>query len=86
LEWDFKPGTIVELNTKTDNILHNLWQNEPYFVFRAQDILSSFAIEAYLTLLEKFNPHSPQVEAVTEELNRIRAWQQANPDKVKLPD
>lgn len=67
-------------------IMSHLHLGEPWFVFRAQDILSSFALETYLTLLEKFNPMSPQVESCTEMVNAFRRWQQANPSLVKLPD
>ena len=77
--------TIVELDPPGVD-LRKLHDGEPWFVFRAQDILSSFALEAYLTMLEKFNPNSPQVESCTHMVNAFRAWQQANPGKVKLPD
>lgn len=71
---------------KATQILSTLRPGEPFFVFRAQDILSSFAIEAYLTLVEKFNPTGPQAESLTDALNEFRAWQQAHPQEVKLPD
>lgn len=67
-------------------IMAHLYEGEPWFVFRAHDILSSFALDAYLTLIEKFNPDSPQVESCTEMVNAFRRWQQANPSLVKLPD
>jgi len=71
---------------KATQILSHLRPGEPFFIFRAQDILSSFAIEAYLTLVEKFNPTGPQAESLVEALNEFRAWQQAHPQEVKLPD
>lgn len=75
-----------EHSDKAAQILSNLRQDEPFFIFRAQDILSSFALEAYLTLVEKFNANGPQVESLVDALNDFRTWQTANPDKVKLPD
>jgi len=71
---------------KATSILGHLHPGEPYLVFRAQDILSSFALDTYLTLVEKFDPYGEQVESLTRVINEFRAWQQANPEKVKLPD
>lgn len=80
-------ATIHQITeSKAQSILSHLTPGEPYFVFRAQDILSSFALEAYLTLVEKFNPTGPQAESLVDTLAEFRSWQQANPQRVKLPD
>lgn len=73
-------------DTKAQSILDHLLPDEPYFVFRAKDILSSFGLEAYLTVVEKFDPTGEQAESLVHTINQFRTWQKANPDKVKLPD
>lgn len=59
---------------------------EPTFTFRAQDILSVMVLDNYARLLEMYEPNGAKTVQVIDELNRFRAWQQANPGKVKLPD
>lgn len=59
---------------------------EPTFTFRAQDILSVMVLDNYARLLEMYEPNGAKIVRVTDELNKFRAWQQANPGKVKLPD
>lgn len=77
---------VVPPPRKGDEILGHLIPGEPFFVFRAKDILSTFALDEYAKIVEKFTPHSPQLESLVEAINEFRAWQVANPDKVKLPD
>ena len=60
--------------------------DEPTFTFRAQDILSVMVLDHYARLLEMYEPNGPKSVQVVDELNKFRAWQQANPGKVKLPD
>lgn len=60
--------------------------DEPTFTFRAQDILSVMVLDNYARLLEMYEPNGAKIVRVTDELNKFRAWQQANPGKVKLPD
>lgn len=71
---------------KANRILASLYADEPFFIFRAKDILSTLAIDEYAKWVEKFHPDSPQLISLVDEANRFRAWQVANPDKIKLPD
>lgn len=71
---------------KAQEILDSLLPGEPVFVFRAKDILSSFALEAYLTMVEKFAHNGPQAASLVEAINRFREWQTSHPNDVKLPD
>lgn len=72
-------------NTKAKAILGNLTPGEPYFVFRAQDILSIFALEAYSELIRKYGGQA-QLDSLLEAQEQFLEWQRANPGKVKLPD
>jgi hypothetical protein len=78
---------VIPLNDgKAKDILTHLHDGEPVFVFRAKDILSTFALDEYAKFVEKFSPASPQLVSIVDATNDFRAWQRANPDKVKLPD
>jgi hypothetical protein len=71
---------------KATQILKNLEPGEPYFVFRAQDILSTMVLNYYAKLLEEYSPGQDQIVSVVKCANDFRAWQHENPNKVKLPD
>ena len=71
---------------KAAEILESVTADEPIFVFRAKDILSTMVLLHYLTLVESYNPHSEQCESITRWIDQFRKWQHANPEKVKLPD
>lgn len=71
---------------KAGEILGHLEEDEPIFVFRAKDILSTFALDEYAKLVEKFNPHSPQLNSLVEATIQFREWQRDHPSLVKLPD
>lgn len=62
--------------------------DEPCMIFRAQDVLSLAAIDGYIEAANDSNTDAP--EEFIELLSKCRAdfvaWQEANPDKVKLPD
>lgn len=78
--------TAVPPPGKGDHILGHLIPGEPFFVFRAKDILSTFALDEYAKLVEKFNPDSPQLVSLVDSINSFRSWQIDNPSEVKLPD
>jgi len=77
---------VAPVSGKAGEILQHLHKDEPVFIFRAQDLLSIFALEEYARVIEKYTPHGPQLESIVEAKNQFRAWQIANPSKVKLPD
>lgn len=88
------PGKIIEiprnpvplLSGKAGQILGHLGRDEPVFIFRAQDILSTMVIKQYLSLVEIYNPNNLLLESIIDSMNEFIAWQQQNPEKVKLPD
>lgn len=57
----------------------------PVFTIKAQDVLSQPVVTAYLKLCEQLGLFE-QAREVTAALNEIRRWQDANRDKVKIPD
>lgn len=71
---------------KDADILRHLEPGEPVFIFRAKDILSIMALDAYAGMVEKFSPHSDHLAAIVDRMKDFRDWQHANPSKVKLPD
>lgn len=77
---------VVSVGGKAGEILQHLLPDEPVFVFRAKDILSVFALEAYADLVEKYNGQGKQGATLYESIQAFRDWQRANPDKIKLPD
>lgn len=62
-----------------------LHDDEPWFFLRAQDELAPDAVEFYADKLERNGLHA-QSREVRRFAHRMREWQVANPDKVKLPD
>lgn len=66
-----------------DCLLHG----EPFFVFRARDILTPAVIRKYIQVLEDIGPDDPDMQAsVVDFLNTIRKWQAENITKVRYPD
>lgn len=92
--WAMQPGQMVELpprahrilGGKAGEIIDHLHDDEPVFVFRAQDILSVFALEAYAELIEKYDGQGKQAMSLSHAIQDFRYWQKANPQWVKLPD
>jgi len=89
--WTNEPGRIIEAPTppvggKAGEILQHLHPGEPVFIFRAQDVLSVFALEAYSELIDKYNGRSPQALSLSDAIHAFRQWQVQNPHWVKLPD
>jgi hypothetical protein len=81
------------------NPLERLHPNEPWFFIRAQDKLSTDAVVAYSHLLQRESNRAilrgehelaqsleRDAAEVVSFAHRFMDWQEANPDKVKLPD
>lgn len=75
-----------EKNKRAVEILSNLEPGEPFFVFRAKDILSTMALDEYAKLVERYGPLSDQLQSIGDAIHAFQVWQRNNPDKVKLPD
>lgn len=60
---------------------------EPVFVLRAKDIFSVMLVTQYAETIEKYGPQDHEFgEAIHDQLNHMRNWQQANPSRVRYPD
>mgnify|MGYP000332417470 CR=1 FL=1 len=77
---------VAPVSGKAGEILQHLYPGEPVFIFRAKDILSVFALEAYAALIEKYDGQGDQALSLSGAIHGFRTWQKTNPDKVKLPD
>ena len=77
---------VVPVSGKAGEILQSLHPDEPVFVFRAKDLLSPFALLAYRDLVDSYNPGGVHARDVNAAIVNFRAWQVANPQKVKFPD
>lgn len=62
-------------------------EDEPYFVIRGKDVLAVNMLRHYIDCLNILGLMNAQIfrEAVGH-LNRLSDWQDANRDKVKIPD
>jgi len=81
------------------NPLERLHRGEPYFFIRGQDRLSVAAVIEYSHLLRYESTNAllrgdenlsdslkKQADEVLSYAQKFKEWQQANPDKVKIPD
>lgn len=60
---------------------------EYFFVIRGSDFFSVQAMVAYIRLVEDYGPRDLDLhEALYRELNKLREWQTANPEKVSFPN
>ena len=60
---------------------------EPFFVLRAKDMFSVMAVHNYAKLVEEYGPLDLEFHGnVGDAVQEMRAWQMANPDRVKYPD
>lgn len=73
-------------NDKAIDILGHLEQGEPFFVFRAKDVLSTMALDEYAKIVERYGPLSEQLQSIGDAIVAFQQWQRSNPSKVKLPD
>lgn len=83
-----REGVIIPMSVKDDRIIQQAHEtDEPIFVLRAKDLLSTLAIGEYINFLERYVPgDSPILIEAVDRLNEFREWQKTNPGKVKLPD
>lgn len=80
-EFDLPGGT----HTVHEGVLPAKWDDdEPLFLFRAQDQLAPGAVWAYYENLKKLG--LPQAAAVEQQWLAMCQWQAAHRDRVKLPD
>lgn len=68
-----------------------LFDGEPVFVFRGQDVFMPHVLKRYRSLLRENTDFSvPEAlahyEAVDKFVSEVIAWQEAHPDRVKNPD
>jgi hypothetical protein len=74
-------------NLRAEKIIRECEERkEPYFVLRAQDILSTMSLLHYATLVETYVPYSELPDDVAILIRQFRDWQQNHPTQVKLPD
>jgi hypothetical protein len=60
---------------------------EPYFVFRAKDILALFPLKEYERVVELYGPDDHEfAESVATRIAEFKTWQHGNVSKVKYPD
>lgn len=67
-------------------LIGKLHPDEPYFIFRAQDILSVMVLRNYAKLIEDYCSEGDQLANVVRWANKFTDWQRRNPGHVKLPD
>ena len=67
------------------NPLEKLHPGEPYFFLRAQDALAPKAVAEYAEILKDNGDEEGFRECLAFAAG-MAAWQDANPDKVKMPD
>lgn len=81
---------LDELLAKTDKILADLNaeidSDEPCFVLRAQDKYAPEAIISYAERCRWGGASESHVRRALEIRGKMKYWQDANPEKVKVPD
>lgn len=75
---EYKYGTALRLEGK-------LLPGEPWFALRAKDLLALDAVEEYANICLAHNLHD-HAAGVLKALEQMKAWREANRDKVKIPD
>lgn len=58
----------------------------PYFVFSPTDTFITDVVQYYYELCERHGADREFLEQIAEHLDRLKAWQWLNKDKVKYPD
>lgn len=80
-EFDLPGGT----HTVHEAVLPPKWDDdEPLFLLRAQDSLSTDAVWHYYETLVKLG--LPQADGVQAQWLAMVQWQRTHPERVKLPD
>jgi len=79
--------TLSAFTGKAGEILRKVvGTDEPIAIFRARDLLSIFALQAYAEALEKYGAHYDQQESWSVVRDDFRLWQNAHTSRVRLPD
>lgn len=60
--------------------------DEPVFVIRAKDNMSIPGLRGYVSACIAAGTSSEHLENIDKSIGAFRRWQEANQDKVKLPD
>lgn len=60
--------------------------DEPVIVFRARDRLTPKLLAYYLLLCSKAGTPRRHLELILDSNDLFRTWQEANPDRVRMPD
>ena len=60
--------------------------DEPVIVFRARDVTTDALLTYYAMLAVNAGSPRRHIDLVYGTHSRFRAWQEANPDKVRVPD
>lgn len=61
-------------------------EDEPVVVFRGHDPALVPMLDAYLTLCAGLGSPERHLNIIQNSREEIRVWQQANPDRMKVPD
>lgn len=62
-------------------------RGEPFFVVRAKDVLSVFALDEYTRIVERYAPGEHELlEGIQQTLDDFRLWQSEHRDQVRFPD
>ena len=75
-------GTYGKVTTEHGDIP----DDEPVIVFRARDVTTVDVLAYYLMRCAKKGSPTRHLSLVVQAVARFRAWQEENPDKVKVPD
>ena len=60
--------------------------DEPLILFRSKDRLLPELLEHYWQSCKEAGSPQRQLDLVKDRIKEVRAWQTANPDKLKIPD
>ena len=60
--------------------------DEPVIVFRARDVAAAKLLPYYLMLCTKAGSPVRHLDIIIGNIFAFRAWQEANPDRVRTPD
>ena len=74
---------VAKTDSSDKNQIH---PHEPCFVFRATDQFTPEVVQFYHDLCDRNGAPKEFLDAILEHLDRIKAWQYLNKDKVKYPD
>ncbi len=59
--------------------------DEPVFVLRAQDQAMVATLDAYLSMCSGLGSPQRHLNGIQEAREKVRAWQEEHPDRVKVP-